>query len=367
MNPLLPSESKVFVLGAGFTNAFLPKSPFLIDHYNGDLDHALKGLPYAYTILEAERRRHPGRKIDIERLMTRLDGPMPYDSEYGELDEMAFLLSRLKRSLVDRITVAKKDQPHAEALDRFAKYCVYNQVTCITFNYDDVLDEALWRAKGTYLGSPQVPYWHPDGGYGFFCKPSRCVIRDQPLRDIDSNLFLKLHGSINWYPIKGCRSPYALSDVVHHEDWFQSFPGLSGPAWEMIASHLELEPFIVPPVLAKSAFSQQPILQIVWTKAFEQLGKAKRVVFVGYSFPVTDLAAQFLFQGAIRKDCRVEVVNDKRSEEAVQRRYTEAFSGIAEPNFNFEGALAWSLSLPEPTDGSSGAVFAVSPRPVPSS
>ena len=87
MPPPAPSNH-VFVTGAGFTRAFVPDAPLLVDDFDNDsLVDRVRGLPNASRLLEWERNQHPDGLISIERLMTRLDQLMPYDFNQNAADE----------------------------------------------------------------------------------------------------------------------------------------------------------------------------------------------------------------------------------------------------------------------------------------
>ena len=139
------------------TRALVPGAPLLVDDFNNDvLEGKVRGLPNASRLLDWERNLHPTGHIDIERLMTRLDALMPYD--YAEnagnaANEYGFLLSELKRAFLERLHEARKGEIHGEELKRFVKYCETYGCCCITFNYDDFLDEAL------ALTGSWKPYW----------------------------------------------------------------------------------------------------------------------------------------------------------------------------------------------------------------
>ncbi|MBI2862884.1 MAG: hypothetical protein HYX89_08685 [Chloroflexi bacterium] len=358
----------VFVLGAGFTKAFLPDAPLLTDDYDGQsLLDKFKDFPHAKRILELELGKSPSGQINIERLMTRLDGRMPYDHEQGAGDELGLLLSEVKRSFVRRLDVAKKGDchtKHTKELAAFARHCIENGITCITFNYDDVFDEELWKIvkvtgemsarywhqDGGGIVPADTAYWHPDGGYGFFCKPSTACVTDQSVNmDATSMLLLKLHGSINWRVKRGYPRPYAIDSIVHQEAW-QPRPEGDKPEYATIELHLEAAPFIVPPVLVKSTLVEQPILRLVWSLAYNELEKAEQVVFVGYSFPVTDVAAGFLFGEALRHLALSElyVVNlasDNEAKKEIRRAYRAVFPGLTDEQFDFRGTLEWSRDL----------------------
>jgi hypothetical protein len=162
-----------------------------------------------------------------------------------------------------------------------------------------------------------------------------------------STLLIKLHGSINWYPRKGERAPYGLDAIYHHEDWYPSkSSSLPKGAPDLVARHLESIPFFIPPVLDKRALAGEPILQLVWTLAKKCLSNASRVYFVGYSMPMTDLAARFLFKESL--DGRSEIIRvvnfAKCEEEKVQIRsaYGTVFKELKDNQFDFDGALQWS-------------------------
>lgn len=347
-------EKQVFVLGAGFTKAFLPNAPLMVDDYNGEaLAEKFIGFPHASRILDWERSRESDRRINIERLMTRLDSRMPYDFDQGADEELGMLLTEVKKSFMQRLDNARKGEVHSDELRPFAEYCVRNSVNCVTFNYDDVLDEALWKVNRDDRNS-DVPHWHPDSGYGFYCKASDSVIKGNSWGEdvATSMLLLKLHGSINWRPRRGYPLPYVVDAIMHHESWFRDTRVFDET---LIDLHLEPEPFIVPPVLVKSALVEQPILRLVWHRAYDVLSKARQVTFVGYSFPITDIAVSILFREALPEAPQlpngpnmINVVNYASNEVEKQQvidAYRTHFPYIPDERFDFRGALEWSRDL----------------------
>ena len=334
------SRNHVIVTGAGFTRAVVPSAPLLVDDFSNDaLEGKVRGLPNASRLLEWERNLHSRGHVDIERLMTRLDALMPYD--YAEdagnaANEYAFLLSELKRAFLDRLHEARNGDIHREELNRFAEYCEANRCSCITFNYDDFLDEAL-----ALTGS-----WNPYWGYGFFCPSSLDTMASFDELETDSVLrLLKLHGSINWRAKLGYASPVAIDSITHHHEW----AGIS-LRHPQVSGHLEPEPVMVPPVLSKSSLVEQPILRLVWSRAFASLESAHEVTFIGYSFPTTDMAARTLFYEALKDLPRedINVVNLSREEseaEFTRGRYRSVLGDIPDERFHFEGALEWMRGL----------------------
>ena len=338
----------VFVLGAGFTRAFLPTSPLMTDDYGvGRILHGLGDLPTAKRILGQELERNGGEQINIERLLTRLDGGMPYDADQGVLEEIGLLAAVLKRALVDRIRRARDGKLQIEALHSLAGQCLAGSINCITFNYDDVLDEALYMVSR----SPCLPpgrQWHPDAGYGFLCPSSQAYAhRRGPAATWSPLQLLKLHGSLNWRIALVAQPPYGLDALVHHETWVDPPTDLEPLAKEQVEDHLESEPFIVPPILVKSSLVEQPILRRLWFFAHRELSQAEQVIFIGYSLPITDIAAGVLFRESLMRRPRpeVRVVNhgvDEKSRAVLRESYRNVLPWLADDQFDFRGAMHWS-------------------------
>lgn len=342
----MTGPKRVFVLGAGFTKAYLPASPLLTDDYdgNGRLSKKFVEFPYALRLLTLEKSREDG-KINLERLMTRLDAGMPYDSERTRRPELEHLLDEVKQAFLDKFLGLKIEPGCGQELVRFAAFCLGTRTHFISFNYDDLFDWALTRAGDVYPGKGYL--WVRRTGYGFDCDVSEpCRSLDNRLSGPDYSYLLKLHGSFNWRIRAGHRPPYVPESIVHHETWYEKETWTAEvQSWPS----LEHQPFIVPPVMTKSAIMQEPVLRAVWTRAYEVLEKAQEVVFVGYSLPTTDLASRFLFAEAIPPSATVTVVVKPR-DAAEQQRIATAYNellGEKRPRFEFgeAGARAWISTL----------------------
>ena len=320
----------------------------MVDDFGAEeLAAKVQGLPNASRLLDWERNQNSQGFINIERLMTRLDSLMPYDEDQGATEEYRFLLAELMDSFLDRLRRARTETEPCGELANVARYCTENHVDCITFNYDDVLDQALAEATS----GEEFP-WHANGGYGFYCQDSKKTIGghwDASIGKKTPMSVLKLHGSINWRPRRGSSEPHMLDSITHHEKWSKQNL-LERRRWSLMERHLEPRPLIAPPVLSKSSLVRQPVLRLVWTLAYEMLQKAHSVTFVGYSFPSTDIAAQTLFSEALRDipKSAISVVNFARKgadKNRIVERYRRILGRIPDQQFDFRGALTWSRTL----------------------
>lgn len=347
----------VFVLGAGFTKAFAREAPLMIDDYGApELANKFVGFKHASKILDRMRNKYDD-KIDIEQMMTRLSGLMPYDFIGDAADEYRMLVIEIQKNFINRIMKAKSRHYEKTLLNHFARYCVKERTACVTLNYDDIFDEALFQTWAEE--TPSKNCWNPSGGYGFFCRPSYLCIEDIPafMEQDTAMLLLKLHGSINWFPRIGYQEPYSIDAMVHHEEWFgeEALSMVNEDIKmnrEVVKRHIESSPFIIPPILTKSALIEQPILRVIWQLAYRELSAASEVVFIGYSMPITDISVCTLLTESLGTEFiaenKIKVVNyaqDKKVIQEIKKRYRVTLGDIPDQNFYFDGALKWIRNL----------------------
>lgn len=349
----------LFILGAGFTKAFIKEAFLSVDpgHVSENVIQKYQKAdhPYAHSILEDEITLG----VDIERLMTRLHNAMPHDFERKCTQELEHLYHDIKDLFIKRLQKLKDERTELpEDLKHFAQWCLKNEADCISFNYDEFLDHALWLPQELDNYRAQWchnKYWHPNSGYGFFCRPANSCIRDQSLyMGSSAMLLLKLHGSINWRIKLGASDPYQLDAILHYETWIPQFANkdiapimYDDPA--EIEKHLKPERVLVLPVLHKTDIVRQPIFRRIWAEAFNRLCKADRVIFIGYSMPRTDIATGFLLREALRDKEDITIVNlvdpsahkSKRDRDAVVSAYRSVLPRLNKDKFYFDGAISW--------------------------
>jgi hypothetical protein len=358
----------VLVLGAGFTRAVVPAAPLMVGDFGVPaLLAEFASLNSARSVLQnAVIPGTPGH-VNLEDLLTRLMG-LPFDTTDAR-HEFALLTSRLLNQVVGRLDAAKTARVDETSVRRLASAICTAGASVVTFNYDDVLDKALYEMYVPNDPSPQ--HWHPDGGYGFLCQPSWVTVAQNAIwMNKCATFLLKLHGSLNWRCRLGDVGPRNPAHVLHHEPWFidqwRMHPAQPVLTLAEIEEYLERDALIIPPVLLKHDLTLHPVMRLVWAQAREKLLSATNVVFIGYSFPTTDLAAKMLFRETLvpRTDVAVHVVDVEGVHSAAHRaRYQELLAPIT-PTFEFDGARRWieqntpAGELPAPAAPAVGAAAA---------
>lgn len=150
--------------------------------------------------------------------------------------------------------------------------------TVITFNYDLVLDDAIWRTGGS-------PLYH---------LPTSLLDAPEAPEPGSVNV-LKLHGSTNWGICVSCMKSILVlrGKVTESPREFQNMKcKLCGKA--------AFQPLLVPPSWDKSEYNE--VMKPIWKVAVDELKAATRIIIVGYSMPETDAFFKYLLTLALSEN-----------------------------------------------------------------
>lgn len=212
----------------------------------------------------------------------------------------------------------------------FNQYEKTNQIpTIITFNYDLVLERALFQfligtnfnqhnARAPFSGITinydykfleEQHYKVEYREYSGIKNSGTILIRiDKPEKDFLKINILKLHGSLNFPKDNKNRKKenFCITKVIDN-------------------------PYIIPPVSNKQSTGAG---DNIWKTALNNLREAKNISFVGYSLPKTDMYMKFFLKAALGPNRELNKVfifdpllwkNDKDSKEMIER-YSSCFS-----------------------------------------
>ena len=148
----------------------------------------------------------------------------------------------------------------------------------ITFNYDCLIDETL-RNHG-------ADKWNPRYGYGLNLGKGRGNLvgyegwtPSPPARRDETISLYKLHGSLHFF-VEGEKVTLKLRPYTKQ--------------------HGNLRFTIIPPEPLKRY--DQGVFKRIWSHAGQALHRARQLVVIGYSFPVTDSHSNALFRISVRKE-----------------------------------------------------------------
>ncbi|MHA1660239.1 MAG: hypothetical protein ACTSUT_14100 [Promethearchaeota archaeon] len=136
-------------------------------------------------------------------------------------------------------------------------------------------------------------------------------------RGIKNIKVLKPHGSIN-----GLYCPNCGRLFIDRKENIGIQDEVLCPYCSNENSKITLETMIITPTMLKELNNLH--LKYIWQNAFIEFQEAKRIVFIGYSFPIADYELRYLFKRAIQNDAKIIVVL-KHSGKKVAERYKNFF------------------------------------------
>jgi hypothetical protein len=298
------AEREAFVLGAGFSRALSPDMP-LTDEL---------GMLVLDRIDGVDASRLPAKAFrdgDFEVWLSRLADDQPHLSHAENLENHALFArvsARIRDVLLERQhSVLSGQEP--EWLYELVSVLHARRTVAVSLNYDTLMESAV----DTHV------LWDVNMAQNV---TSHDILDDLPPRSAGSYRFngqtaaslrlLKLHGSLNWY--------WAPNDHTGATIGRWDSAGLFGaPQQEDEQGRRRSlpgrDPFIVPPATTKSDYYRNPLTRELWRRAYEALLAADRLVLVGYSLPVGDLAMRGLIEDAVRgREVSVDVVNPRATE-----------------------------------------------------
>jgi hypothetical protein len=276
----------------------------------------LGSVQLAWTVEDAlnvlTRHGIASGRLNIEELLTQIDlrllGRMLGGREEQELSNARAVLEEVVRDRCSPDAIQPSDAAIA--------FCgvLGADDAIVTFNYDILMEQALWRMER----------WTPALGYGLEAKPE---IGDDALhsdfcRTSPTNglvTVFKPHGSWNWY----YGGPYTASDGTQYSHELavlveglhfvsQSLPAGERFAMPFVAEHVrqshEVLRTSILPSFIKTYSRHHTVLRLIWHKAYAAIARAREIWVIGYSIPQADTDAQLLLSAA-SPDARWHVVD----------------------------------------------------------
>ena len=241
------------------------------------------------------------RKLDLEEIFTALEIEREFENPESDLGAELLLVRNDLVRYIRRVIALCTQYAYGEYYSALRDALGPND-TIITFNWDLLLDQRFVDPSGRLVGQYSK----------FFAsvKPADMNLHEFSESFYGDGLFLKLHGSLNWYRC-GNRKCQASKDVTFVPDTQRCLSVCTGIADVPCGQcGSEMSSVIVPPLLRKP-ITEDSVIRSAWGLAWRKLREASRVVVIGFSAAPTDFYAAWLLRSTIgvRKSVRVDVIN----------------------------------------------------------
>jgi hypothetical protein len=332
------SPDEAFILGAGFSHAVHQPMPTLLAVGRALREHLLASERdtaivdnRAYKVLK--QGRIPSG--NVEMWLSSLAERQPFMTETKTALNQA-LFQELGQELRRLVEASQQGfWPEAPAwLHRLLRLWHRRTVTVVTFNYDTIVEEAMFN-----LDAP-----HDDGDIVSAMLthlPRPAVTGLGGIVPVRTFRLLKLHGSLDWYWNPEDRSGDSLC---------RRNPDLTPlDARAALAGKL---PFIVPPLATKSPFYSLGVIRELWQTAARALQDADRITVLGYSVPLTDLTTTTMLSEAGHRHTEWRVVDpsgsgvrDRLVELGVLAQRIDIHSSVADWVDTYEGQHCGRMTI----------------------
>ena len=276
-------EDATFLLGAGFSRAISDHMPLMVDLRDLIVGELPATSPLA-SELDGYLSMFDG---DVEAVLAYLGEPPIFLDEATRLELQAKFV-QVRRALTTGLQKAESLNLGIEPIG-WLRHLVHwwhaHRSTVITLNYDTLIERAasavlVWNVGGRdYSLAAENLYCAPTSVLA-----SRFGTAVLGWTEHETFQLVKLHGSVSWHwpqvrqvsePIFSEPIPAWESDTV--------YPLTEEKRSQLLAG---LEPAVIPPVAAKSAFLNNLTIQAQWKSAAS--ARKRHLVVIGYSLPPGD-------------------------------------------------------------------------------
>ena len=347
-------EKEIFILGAGFSYAAnLPLQKNLISDISKNKNFSLlkeqemfeKFLVDFLDFDDDDKENRSKIKIEIDKVIDQIDiediftiFDRAYKNEeyfhkysWNELHQIRVSLIRLIIDLIDKRL--SDFQSYKSVYGNFIQYICknYENISIVLLNWDTLLEKLVKEV----CNDIKIDYCF----YTYSLYDEHHIPHINLKSKNEKNLkIIKPHGSINWLLCQNCQRMYVDDKEVKSigKETEQICPNC-----KMYSKFsVELDNFIITPTIIKNFDNLH--LKYIWNNALIEIQEAKKITFIGYSFPKADYEFLYLVKKAFSKNKQIIVVDVASAQKNVKKRYETIFSNV---EFNFNGFEKWSKKL----------------------
>lgn len=270
-------------------------------------------------------------------------------------------IAEIRESLIKlihyTIQIKRKEKTSASVYKTFWDHAKDNtlNIGIISLNYDTLLDEAFDFLYPDYgyidycihlMNYDWYDKYHNQiGPFNWWINPREPVpvgegSNPQPIK------IIKLHGSLNWKYCNCCNqvllTPWSSEidlDTMGfvRYDYIKNTYNSEAVEFRCPLDTVRFNTLIIPPSHIKEI--NHPIIRSLTEEAAREIRCAKKVVFVGYSFPDADVHLKALFIKNLAASCKIVVIN-RRIDEKILAAYRSLGRETIFHRMTFENSLS---------------------------
>ncbi|MFO7889565.1 MAG: SIR2 family protein [bacterium] len=310
---------RIFVFGSGFSNSFCSNMPTLPKLTKSLFNKETMESLCTDNFTELFNLVDKFKKIDksictIEKLTTTIFSRRIY-SDSLEREKYNKLKYQIKRYIYKTIDKWEVDKENEQILRDFLIRCrvslglkkIHKKTNLIiTFNYDLLIEKFLHLKVDEIEKSNRV-LGHPE--YIINLSKHDRIPRSMPRPHTDPIHIIKLHGSFNWFQVKGSKN-IDISSIYIVNPWDES---------RIIYDNDN--PIFIPMAHGKELFLYGSLYNFLWARAFQYIHDAEEIYFIGYGFPEMDINNLYNFSDPMikRKIKKIVILDNSDNQNELER------------------------------------------------
>ena len=186
-----------------------------------------------------------------------------------------------------------------------------DNLSIITMNWDAYLEKSLFQLCEEYNSTQMRQKVYPDLCFYDYCYDlgeHRIVSTHIKAKGYRNIKLLKLHGSMNWLTCPYCGRVFVdyKQDIAVDEMLTVCYCPLCYKEFEGNIDSPQMHSMLITPTFLKDLNNLH--IKNIWHNALIDLTEAKKVVFIGYSFPDADFEMRCLLKKALQPGAGIDVV-----------------------------------------------------------
>jgi hypothetical protein len=299
------NEKIVYILGAGMSvPAGVPSQNDIMSKCLEDADfyNKVKGFYREFYLLTSTNLTRPAMaKIPLEDIFSLLDRSIKSAHKYKNFTVTNFI--EIENIFMTKIaSYLETINVNNDYILEFVKNIITaridvgqscDKISIISMNWDNLMDNAIKSFENLEnQDKVGIDYCMYDYMYEDQNSKSYIPSTHKKVKGYNNIKLIKLHGSINWNICYACNKVYINHKIINTQGRCNS-------------CDVELEKFMLSPTFMKEF--QANHIKNIWHNALIDISEATKIIFIGYSLPLSDFEFKIMLSKAINRKNKVNI------------------------------------------------------------